>query len=103
VVTFLLIVALLIVVAVLVGFVVGYNRIRAADVRVDEALGGIDVQLTRRASLIPALVTLVPLWSRDHSRTPLIPVPHHSHTPNAPKPQVSVGFGFASMASEHAV
>ena len=65
--TFLLIVALLIVVAVLVGFVVGYNRIRAADVRVDEALGGIDVQLTRRASPIPALVTLVPLWSRDHS------------------------------------
>ena len=48
-------------------FVVGYNRIRAADVRVDEALGGIDVQLTRRASPIPALVTLVPLWSRDHS------------------------------------
>jgi hypothetical protein len=60
VVTFLLIVALLIVVAVLVGFVVGYNRIRAADVRVDEALGGIDVQLTRRASLIPALSP----WSR---------------------------------------
>ena len=45
--------------AVLIGFVVGYNRIRAADVRVDEALGGIDVQLTRRASLIPALVSTV--------------------------------------------
>ena len=56
---FLLIVVLLIAVAVLIGFVVGYNRIRAADVRVDEALGGIDVQLTRRASLIPALVSTV--------------------------------------------
>jgi LemA protein len=59
VVRFLLIVVLLIAVAVLIGFVVGYNRIRAADVRVDEALGGIDVQLTRRASLIPALVSTV--------------------------------------------
>ena len=56
---FLLIVVLLIAVAVLIGFVVGYNKIRAADVRVDEALGGIDVQLTRRASLIPGLVSTV--------------------------------------------
>ncbi|HXA13096.1 MAG TPA: LemA family protein, partial [Mycobacterium sp.] len=31
----------------------------SADVRVDEALGGIDVQLTRRASLIPSLVNTV--------------------------------------------
>ncbi len=56
---FLLILALLIAVAVLIGFVLGYNKIRAAEVRVDEALGGIDVQLTRRASLIPALVSTV--------------------------------------------
>ena len=56
---FLLVLALLLAVAVLVGFVVGYNKIRAADVRVDEALGGIDVQLTRRAALIPALVGTV--------------------------------------------
>ena len=56
---FLLILALLVVVAVAVGFVFGYNKIRSADVRVDEALGGIDVQLTRRASLIPALVSVV--------------------------------------------
>ncbi len=56
---FLLILALLVVVAVAVGFVFGYNKIRSADVRVDEALGGIDVQLTRRASLIPALVSTV--------------------------------------------
>jgi LemA protein len=56
---FLLILVLLIAVAVLIAFVLGYNKIRAADVRVDEALGGIDVQLTRRASLIPSLVGTV--------------------------------------------
>jgi LemA protein len=44
---------------VLVGFVVGYNKIRTADVRVSEALAGVDVELTRRASLIPSLVHTV--------------------------------------------
>lgn len=58
-VTYLLIVILVIVVAVLIAFVMGYNKIRSADVRVDEALGGIDVELTRRASLIPSLVSTV--------------------------------------------
>lgn len=57
--TYLLIVILVIVVAVLIAFVLGYNKIRGADVRVDEALGGIDVELTRRASLIPSLVSTV--------------------------------------------
>jgi LemA protein len=56
---FLLIVVLLIAVAVLIAFVLGYNKIRSADVRVNEALGGIDVELTRRASLIPSLVSTV--------------------------------------------
>ena len=56
---FVLIVVLLVAVAVLIGFVAGYNKIRTANVRVDEALGGIDVQLTRRASLIPSLVSTV--------------------------------------------
>jgi LemA protein len=55
----LLIVVLIVVVLVLVGIVMGYNKIRAADIRVDEALGGIDVQLTRRASVIPSLVHTV--------------------------------------------
>lgn len=58
-VTLLLVLALLAAIAVLVGFVVGYNKLRTADVRVDEALGGIDVQLTRRAALIPGLVQTV--------------------------------------------
>jgi LemA protein len=62
-VTFVLILALLIAVAVLIGFVLGYNKVRAADVRVDEALGGIDVQLTRRASLIPSLVSTVQTYA----------------------------------------
>jgi len=56
---FLLILVLAILVLVLIGFVVGYNKIRSADVRVSEALSGIDVELTRRASLIPSLVHVV--------------------------------------------
>lgn len=44
---------------VLAGFVLGYNKIRSADVRVSEALAGVDVELTRRASLIPSLVHTV--------------------------------------------
>jgi LemA protein len=56
---FLLIVVLILAVLVLIGFVVGYNKIRAGDVRVAEALSGIDVELTRRASLIPSLVQTV--------------------------------------------
>ena len=55
----LLIIVLVLAVLVLVGFVLGYNKIRSADVRVDEALSGIDVELTRRASLIPSLVHTV--------------------------------------------
>jgi LemA protein len=58
-VTFVLILVLMIAVAVLIGFVLGYNKLRAADVQADEALGGIDVQLTRRAALIPSLVSTV--------------------------------------------
>ncbi|WP_041787930.1 LemA family protein [Mycolicibacterium gilvum] len=58
-VSFLLAVILVVAVLVLIGFVMGYNRIRSADVRVAEALSGIDVELTRRASLIPSLVHTV--------------------------------------------
>ncbi|MCB0933774.1 MAG: LemA family protein [Mycobacterium sp.] len=58
-VTLVLVLVLAVLVLVLIGFVMGYNKLRSADVRVDEALGGIDVQLTRRASLIPSLVKTV--------------------------------------------
>jgi LemA protein len=51
---------IVIVLVLLVGFgVVGFNRLRSADVGAQEALGGIDVQLTRRADLIPNLVETV--------------------------------------------
>jgi LemA protein len=44
----------------LVGFVVtGFNKLRRTDIGAQEALGGIDVQLTRRADLIPNLVETV--------------------------------------------
>lgn len=58
-VSFLLAVILAVAVLVLIGFVLGYNKIRSADVRVAEALSGIDVELTRRAALIPSLVHTV--------------------------------------------
>lgn len=54
---------LIVVLVLLVGFgllaVAGFNRLRRENVAVDEAEGGIDVQLTRRADLIPNLVNTV--------------------------------------------
>lgn len=41
------------------GFIVAFNRVRRLDVHADEALAGIDVQLTRRADLIPNVVETV--------------------------------------------
>ncbi len=54
-------VIIIVVLLVLLGifFVVGFNRLRTQNVGVDEALGGVDVQLTRRADLIPNLVNTV--------------------------------------------
>jgi LemA protein len=50
----------LVLVVLLVGFVVvGFNKLRKSDIGAQEALGGIDVQLTRRADLIPNLVETV--------------------------------------------
>ncbi|MCD6640279.1 MAG: LemA family protein [Nocardioides sp.] len=51
----------MLVLLVLVGtfFVVGFNKLRRADIAAQEALGGIDVQLTRRADLVPNLVETV--------------------------------------------
>ncbi|AQA05682.1 LemA family protein [Mycobacterium sp. MS1601] len=67
-VTWVLAVVLAVAVAVLVVFVLGYNKLRTADVRVDEALGGIDVELTRRASLIPSLVHTVQTFATHEKR-----------------------------------
>lgn len=48
-----------IVVALIVFVITGFNKLRTADIGAEEALGGIDVQLTRRADLIPNLVETV--------------------------------------------
>jgi LemA protein len=53
-------IVIVVIVLALVGFVVtGFNRLRKSDIGAQEALGGIDVQLTRRADLIPNLVETV--------------------------------------------
>ncbi len=61
----------IVVVLALVGFgVVGFNKLRSTDVGAQEALGGIDVQLTRRADLIPNLVETVKGYAA-HEKTVL--------------------------------
>jgi LemA protein len=54
------IIVVIVVVVALVGFAVtGFNKLRRSDIGAQEALGGIDVQLTRRADLVPNLVETV--------------------------------------------
>jgi LemA protein len=54
------IIVIVVLVVAIVGFViVGFNKLRTTDIGAQEALGGIDVQLTRRADLIPNLVETV--------------------------------------------
>jgi LemA protein len=53
------IIVVVLIVLLAIFFVVGFNRLRTQNVGVDEALGGVDVQLTRRADLIPNLVNTV--------------------------------------------
>ena len=62
-------VIIVIAVIVLLGifFVVGFNKLRKYDVGAEEALGGIDVQLTRRADLIPNLVQTVKGYAAHES------------------------------------
>ncbi|MCZ4500335.1 MAG: LemA family protein [Marmoricola sp.] len=65
-----MIIALIVVVILvaLVGFViVGFNKLRTTDIGAQEALGGIDVQLTRRADLIPNLVETVKGYAAHES------------------------------------
>ena len=57
--TSLFLIIVVILVALALFGVVGFNKLRRADVGAQEALGGIDVQLTRRADLIPNLVETV--------------------------------------------
>ncbi|HNP59026.1 MAG TPA: LemA family protein [Gordonia sp. (in: high G+C Gram-positive bacteria)] len=62
----LLIVVVFIVLLLLFG-VVGFNKLRKADITAQESLGGIDVQLTRRADLIPNLVNTVKGYAAHES------------------------------------
>ncbi len=57
----LIVLIVIVVLVVVVGLIVvaGLNKLRGQRVRVDEAMSGIDVQLTRRAELIPNLVETV--------------------------------------------
>lgn len=61
------IIILIIVVLVIIFAVVGFNKLRQADVSAQEALGGIDVQLTRRADLVPNLVETVKGYAKHES------------------------------------
>jgi LemA protein len=54
-----ILIVVLLVVAVGMFVVTGINKLRQQRVSVDEALAGIDVQLTRRAELVPNLVETV--------------------------------------------
>lgn len=55
---------------VVAGFIIaGLNKLRQLDVNVDEAASGIDVQLTRRADLIPNLVETVKGYAAHESET----------------------------------
>ncbi|WP_183095315.1 LemA family protein [Nocardioides stalactiti] len=60
-------IAVAVVLLLIVFFVVGFNRLREQDVGAQEALGGIDVQLTRRAELIPNLVQTVKGYAAHES------------------------------------
>ena len=66
--TIVLIVGALIVVVLLLA-VVAFNRLRTSDIAAQEALGGIDVQLTRRADLIPNLVETVKGYASHERET----------------------------------
>jgi LemA protein len=58
----------IVVIVALIGFaVVGFNKLRTSDIGAQEALGGIDVQLTRRAELIPNLVETVKGYAAHES------------------------------------
>ncbi len=54
-----LVIVIIILVALVAFGVIGFNKLKRSDIGAQEALGGIDVQLTRRADLIPNLVETV--------------------------------------------
>lgn len=65
--TVIIIVLVVVVLTLAVFSVIAFNRLRTSDVSAQEALGGIDVQLTRRADLIPNLVETVKGYASHES------------------------------------
>lgn len=65
------IIVIVVVLVVAIGLLVvtGLNKLRTQRVSVDEAFAGIDVQLTRRAELIPNLVETVKGYASHESGT----------------------------------
>ena len=61
------IIVIVIIVLLVIFAMVGFNKLRKADVSAQEALGGIDVQLTRRADLVPNLVETVKGYAKHES------------------------------------
>ncbi|MET3962773.1 LemA protein [Marmoricola sp. OAE513] len=62
------VIVIVVLLVLIVGFViVGFNKLRTTDIGAQEALGGIDVQLTRRADLIPNLVETVKGYAAHES------------------------------------
>jgi LemA protein len=68
--TAVVLVVLGVVVVAVGGIVVAFNKLRRLDVHADEALAGVDVQLTRRADLIPNVVETVKGYA-SHERSVL--------------------------------
>jgi LemA protein len=66
-----MLIGIIIAFVVLLGLfaIVGINRLRTQRVSVDEAFAGIDVQLTRRAELIPNLVETVKGYAAHEKST----------------------------------
>ena len=61
------IIVIVVIVALVVFVIVGFNKLRTSDIAPQESLGGIDVQLTRRAELIPNLVETVKGYAAHES------------------------------------
>ena len=84
----LIVLAVLVVLAIF--FVVGFNRLRTMNIRVDEAESGIDVALKRGFDLIPNLVETVkgtpPTRSRSSRPSPRPGPPDRPRTPSARRP-----------------
>ena len=92
-------IVLVVVVLFLVAFVVvGFNKLRTADIAAQEALGGIDVQLTRRADLIPNLVETVKGYAA-HEKGVFEEVTGRAPAYNRPRPARRPGEGRRGRAA----